>query len=196
MAERARAELDRAADAGFEDLVRSHYQAMVRFFRRRGLGREDAGDLTQETFVRIYEGLDDFRAEARFETWMYRVATNVLLKHLRHRSALKRRMERDAASLDAASETSQSIEVPSQVPDPLAAALGNETAARLSAAIDALPPRMRACLQLRLEQNLDVRSIAGVLGMAPQTVKAHLFQARRRLRQVLEAADDPQESYR
>ncbi|MEM7354309.1 MAG: sigma-70 family RNA polymerase sigma factor, partial [Acidobacteriota bacterium] len=64
---------------------------MFHFFRRRGFGIEQSQDLTQETFLRVFEALPAFRGESRFETWLLRIARNLLAQELRSRRVAKRR---------------------------------------------------------------------------------------------------------
>lgn len=183
-----------AAEAAFRRLVARHYQAVRRFFRRRGADPEAAADLTQETFLRVYQGLARFDARSRFDTWLYRVALNTLRKAIRHRAAQKR-----AAELPAAGRRDQETDAVADQADagfdrhPLETLLERERQARLAAAVDALPPQMRACLALRVYQELSYRQIATAMNLSIDTVKSHLYQARRRLAADLHDADAGEE---
>ena len=177
--ERWQAGVDR--EASFRLLVESYYRPVRYYFEKRGFSAEDARDLTQETFLGIYKGLAGFRREAGFETWLYSIAANACRKALRHRRVHKRRLETEATSM---------TELPREIAHPAAGgALGGvlqgERRQRLRRAIDALPGRMRACLAMRVYQELSYREIAVAMRLSVETVKAHLYQARQRLRREL-----------
>jgi RNA polymerase sigma-70 factor (ECF subfamily) len=174
-------------EGGFRRLVDLYHRPLYRFFLRHGFAPQDCLDLTQETFLGIYRGIGSFRGDSRFETWLYRVATNAWRKRLRHGAADKRAGEE--VPLDAGEEEdgpTAAEAVPAGGPDPGEAVLQEERRRRLRAAIERLPEQMRKCLILRVDRELAVRDIATLLRLSPETVKAHLFQARRRLQAELE----------
>ena len=154
------------AEASFRLLYESYFHPLQRFFARKGFAPEDALDLTQETLLGIYRSVRDFRHEARFETWLYRVATTTYLKRLRTGSAVKR----------SGIETSYEEMAPAQEP-PATSEDQLETV---------LPEKMRKCLTLRIYHELSYREIATVMKLKINTVKAHLFQAKEKLRDKLE----------
>jgi len=167
-------------DESFRWLYMTFFPAIRRFFARKGMSPEDCLDLTQETFFGIYRGLDGFRSDARFETWLYRVATTTYLKSLRTEAAAKR----------------TGREVPLEVPmavDPalkspavqLEGVLRDERSQAMEAAVQELPEQMRKCLTLRLYHQLAYREIAEVMKLNVETVKAHLFKARKKLKENL-----------
>lgn len=171
-------------EESFRRIVETFYPLLHRFFLRCGCGGEEARDLTQETFIRVYKGLGRFRREARFETWLFQIATNLYRNALRHKETRKRAPELPATSLP---------EPPAEAPEladpaaeaPLDRVLAKERQHRLRQAIAQLPPQMRTTLALRIDQELSYREIAAVMKLSVETVKAHLLQARRRLRQTL-----------
>lgn len=157
-----------------------HYRAPVeRFFRRRGASAEECRDLTQTVFLGIYQGLGNWRPEARFSTWVFKIATTTWLKRLRAAAAAKRRgtevprEEMTGADLAASGLTERG--------DQLHRLLADERHAALHAAVHELPDQMRRCLMLRLGHDLKYREIACLMRLSIDTVKAHLYQARRRL---------------
>ncbi len=165
-------------EANFRVLFESYYHPVQRFFVRKGFPPEDALDLTQETLIGIYKGVRDFRHEARFETWLYRVATTTYLKRLRTGSAVKR----------SGVETSFDDIAPAQEPpepseDQLETVMDDERRQALREAIDELPEKMQKCLKLRIYDELSYRQIATVMKLKINTVKAHLFQAKEKLRE-------------
>jgi RNA polymerase sigma-70 factor, ECF subfamily len=181
--ERWQAGVDR--EAGFQTLVESYYRQVRYYFAKRGFSDEDARDLTQETFFGVYRGLPRFRRDARFDTWLYQIAANMSLKALRDRNVQKRRMETEARSMtDLPREVAQPTKATE--PAPLGRVLAEERRQRLRRAIATLPVKMRTCLAMRVYQDLSYREIAAAMRLSVETVKAHLYQARQRLKQELD----------
>ncbi len=180
--ERAIEALQRGVDteSSFRLLFESYYHPLQRFFVRKGFAPEDALDLTQETLIGIYKGVREFRHEARFETWLYRVATTTYLKRLRTGSAAKR--SGIETSLD---EMPAAHEPPAPANDQLEGVLDDEQRQAMREAIEELPEKMRQCLTLRIYHELSYREIATVMKLKINTVKAHLFQAKEKLREKL-----------
>jgi RNA polymerase sigma-70 factor (ECF subfamily) len=174
-------------EEGFRQLIGLFLRPLQAFFSRRGFAPEDCADLTQETLLGIYRGIASFRDDSGFETWVFAIAANALRKRLRGRATAKRQAEETSLDAGAEGETRE-IAIPATDPAPEEAALRRERTARLRAAIAELPEQMRACVVLRVDRELAVQEIAVILGRSPETVKAHLFQARRKLRLAL--ADD------
>lgn len=173
----------------FRRLFERYYRPVYHFFAKRGFSAESCQDLTQETFIRVYIGMAGFRRESRFETWLFQIAGNTYRKELRRQSASKRAGQQ--VSLEGASEKGSSasggseLGDPSSTQGPLDDVLHTEQRQELRRAIEELPEQMRKCLMLRVYQELSYREIAVVLRLSAETVKAHLHQARQRLRDEL-----------
>ena len=169
----------------FRRLFDFYYQRLVHFFARRGFPHPDCLDLTQETFLGIYRGIGSFRRDSTFETWLFRIATNAFRKRLRWGAAGKR--EAREVSLEAGGEPDGERGHDPPAPEPPAGEdmLRKERARLLREAVEKLPEQMRRCLVLRVYQDMKYREIAALLRLSPETVKVHLFQARRRLREDL-----------
>jgi RNA polymerase sigma-70 factor (ECF subfamily) len=167
----------------FRRLVDLYYTPVYLVFAKRGLPPEDCLDLTQETFVGIYTGIGSFRREADFDTWLFKIAMNAFRKWLRWRGAGKRRGEEVSIDGEEGEEAAQVFVSPE--PAPAEAALRRERSRVLREAMGKLPEQMRKCMLLRVEQDLTYREVAVVLRLSPETVKAHLFQARKRLQELL-----------
>lgn len=176
----------RGRDAAFRAIHDRFFHPLQRFFARRGVSPDDALDLTQETFLRVYKGLESYEHRERFAAWLFRVATTTHLKWLRRGRAAKR----DAMEISHdAEETEGPVAAAMSVSDhPLDDLLEDERRRRLHAAIGRLPEQMRDCLTLRLVHQLSYREIAVVKKLSLEAVKAHLFRARRTLREDLSAA--------
>jgi RNA polymerase sigma-70 factor (ECF subfamily) len=167
-------------EASFRRLVEAYYRSVHRFFARRGLGPEEARDLTQETFLRVYKGLMEVRSEASFSGWLFEIAANTWRKTIRRRRTRKREGEILLAALPDPEGLLRRARAP-EADQPFDRALAAERRERLARAIAELPPRMRACLALRIVQGRSYEEIAAAMGLSVETIKAHLYQARRRL---------------
>jgi RNA polymerase sigma-70 factor (ECF subfamily) len=168
-------------EAAFRKIFERFHRPVERFFARRGVAPEDRLDLTQETFLNLYRGLPGWRPEARFGTWVFRIATTTYLKYRRARSAAKRSGEE--VSQDAVEATALWASDAEQLDGVLVA----ERRQAVAGAMAELPERMRHCLLLRVGHGLKYREIARVMQVSIQTVKAHLFQARGKLADRLQA---------
>jgi RNA polymerase sigma-70 factor (ECF subfamily) len=171
-------------EESFRRLLALYYQPVYSFFAKRGFPHEDCLDLTQETFLGIYTGIRSFRREAGFDTWLFKIATNAFRKRRRWRSAEKRAGE-EVPLLTGAEEEPAGVVPVSPLPEPVEEALGRERSRLLHGAIETLPDQMRKCLALRVYRDLKYREIGIVMRLSTETVKAHLFQARRKLQEIL-----------
>lgn len=165
------------------------YWPLFRFFEHRGFSTEECQDLIQETFLRVYRGIDSFRGEARWEHWLFRIASNTASKAVRHRAAAKR------AGREVPLEGEEAVDAPpaaaggsprgAAAPAPLRQLLDKEMRELLAQAVAGLPAQMRRCVRLRVFQDLDYDEIAEILQISPSTVKVQLFKARKRLQMEL-----------
>ncbi len=187
------AELVARAKAGelgaFEELT-NRYERRVYTLGMRILGnREDAEDVTQQTFLNALEHLGEFRGESSFATWLFRIATNAALKILRKRRGL------DTVSLEGSTEPqdgSDSIPHPEyiadwrQTPDTLAQQA--ETRRVLEQALGELDEKHRLVFLLRDVEGLSIKETAEALGLSEANVKVRLLRARLQLREKLTRA--------
>jgi RNA polymerase sigma-70 factor (ECF subfamily) len=164
----------------FRFLYETYFRAIERFFARKRLPPEDCLDLTQETFLGIYKGLDGYEHRQQFAAWLYRVATSVYLKRLRTAATVKRAAVE--VSHDGMEHPESALAVPGSQLDGL---LDAERWQALKAAVAELPEQMRDCLTLRLYHQLSYGEIATVKKISIETVKAHLFRARKKLQERL-----------
>lgn len=174
-------------EASFERLFKLHHPRIYSFFVRRGFSVEEARDLAQEVFLRVSRGLPKFRLEAQFKTWVFEIADNVAQNELRKRGTGKRKGKE--ISLDSGGMAGQEeegepapFEPPPQPPKALEQVLERERAEQLGRAIQELPPKMRACVQLRYGQGRKYEEIALLMNVSIDTVKAHLYQAKQKLK--------------
>ncbi len=168
-------------------LYELYYRKIIGFFRRRGFSNEDSRDLTQDVFSRVFNAIDTFRRESRFERWLFEIALNVYRNELRRRGAEKR--EGVEVSIDIPPDDKDTpgskTELVSEERNALDGMVEQERRAKLQAALKDLPPQMRACCELRYIRELKYHEIATVMKISIETVKAHLHQARKRLIEML-----------
>ncbi|HBL31573.1 MAG TPA: hypothetical protein DD490_32530 [Acidobacteria bacterium] len=175
-----------AGPAAFEPIYRRFRRPLTTFFANQTALCEDAEDLAQQTLVKAYEKIHQFRFEARFQTWLRQIGENVWLNALRDGKAVKR-----AARLvpleapDAEGPGGGATRVPDLAPTPEEAALAGERSRVLQAAVEALPAGMRTCTELRVYQDLPDREISDVTGIGLNTVRSQLYEARKRLEPLL-----------
>lgn len=171
----------------FEQLFERYYRPVSYFFANRGFSNEECRDLTQETFLKVYTGMDGFRRESSIETWLFKIAGNIWRNALRSRSAEKRDgLEVSMGTLfDGGEGISAAISgstASAMNSGPLDGALADEQTRLLREAIDDLPAQMRQCLLLRIDRDLKYREIAVLMKISVDTVKSQLFQAKERLK--------------
>ena len=173
----------------FEELVRRYDQDVLRLALQITRRPEDAHDLYQEAFLKVYRNLDRFRFECSFYTWLYRVVTNVCLDHLRRRSSRPEDQAPESAQLAGGAEEDffdrQAHPAPHSNPE--RSLLGKELGVRISAAMERLSPRERMVFEMKHFHGLRLRAIGEMLGTTEETVKNSLFRATRKLRTSLEA---------
>jgi RNA polymerase sigma-70 factor, ECF subfamily len=176
----------KAGDLGsFEELVRRHERAVYSLARRVLQNPQDAEDVTQQTFLSALEHLKGFRGEARFSTWLLRIATHAALKILRKRHGLS------MTSLEAATEPDDEDHIPhpeyiadwSATPEKLAEQ--NETRRLIEDALAELDEKHRLVFVLRDVEGLSVKETAETLGLSEANVKVRLLRARLQLRERL-----------
>ena len=175
-------------EKSFELLFRRFRPRLERFLAPRVFSPEERLDLTQAVFLRIYRGLEGYRAEGSLEGWVLQIAFNVY-RNWRDRQPGGRNAVPEVSFEDfpGAPEPAAAAHFPSPstVASPLDRIVRQERLEALRQAIGELPPKQRLCMELRLYQERTMQEIAVALRISPETVKAHLFQARQRLRDKL-----------
>ena len=169
-------------DAALNDLMARHAQPVFQFLCRMLGNEDDANDLAQETFLRVYQHRASFKPGARFTTWLYTIAANLARNHYRWRT------RHPNVSLDAESEaTGQSIgdALPASDPAPDGAAEATERAAAVRTEVGRLPADMREVIILCEWQDLSAAEAAVILDTTPKAVDNRLYRARNLLRERL-----------
>lgn len=172
--------LDGDTDA-FSHLVTAYEKQVYNLCLRMVSGPEDAADLTQEAFVKAWQGLRFYKFEASFSTWLYRLTTNLCIDHLR------RQKRRQTVSLTVDGDDGvEEMELSSGEPEPEEVVLEQERRQALADAMAKLEEQDRALLTLRVVEELSYEQIAEVLDIKAGTVKSRLSRTRDRLRKILQ----------
>jgi len=167
-------------DDAFEQLVRRHEKRVFRLLLRMMGSREEAEDVAQETFISLYRHGKRFRSEARFSTFVYRVAANAALNRRRTLGRGRTRIEKLAVRQAAGDD------LPQQPRDPEDSTLGHELTRHVRDALGTLSPALRMPVVLYDIEGLSYGEIAKVLGVAEGTVKSRIHRARQALREELQ----------
>ena len=163
----------RNGDPGaFEEVVRRTYRQVYTQALRIVGDRQEAEDVAQETYLRVFRGLAGFRGDAQFETWLYRIVANAALTHLRRRRRFGELMTDPA---DEALEPADAGGAPETVADRDA----------LAGAMASLSPALRAVVVLKDVYGLSCQEIGDQLGVSEGAVKVRLHRARRGLKELL-----------
>ena len=165
----------------FEELVSRYEGALYRLAWRMLRDGEEAHDVVQETFLRVFRALDTFDQGRKFSTWILRIATNLCIDRYRRRHM--RMVSIDASEED---EDRRPIVLVDGEPRPDAAYGQVSVAGKLDEFVQRLPPIYRAIIELRYKRGLAYEEIAEVLGVPLGTVKARLHRAHRHLKELLE----------
>ncbi len=180
--------LIRAAQRGdqdaFEQLVRAHDQSVLRLAMNLLRSPEDARDVYQEAFLRVYRNLHTFRFDCSFQTWLYRIVTNVCLDQLRKRKVRKE----ESAVVETAEgvvDRMDSFEEDSAHADPERTLWNLQLREKIKGALESLTPRERMVFELRHYEGLRLRNIGEMLGASEEAAKNCLFRATQKMRSVL-----------
>jgi RNA polymerase sigma-70 factor (ECF subfamily) len=149
-------------------LVERYWSMVYSIARRIANSHDDAVDVTQEAFVRAYEHLSGFARDAKFSTWLLRVATNYALDQKRRRTARVR--------------LQQFVPLTGYAPPADLPAIMKESESQLAEMLRTLSHHQRLCLVLKVVHDMSTAEVAEILGCSEGTVRVHLHQARKLLR--------------
>ena len=184
---RDRADMQRlqaGQDTALNDLMERHATPVFHFLCRMAGNEDDANDLAQETFVRVFKSAKSYRAEQKFSTWLFTIAANLARNHFRWRS------RHPNLSLDAENpETEQTLgsTLPANAPEPNEAALAEERTAAVRLAVQKLPEDLREAIVLCEWEERSVAEAAAILATTAKAVESRLYRARGILRERLKS---------
>lgn len=156
----------------FREVFLEYHPRLFRYFRSLGFASEDADDLCQTALLNVYRGRGNVRDATLFTPWVYSVARNAARDAWRKKN-------------DARSEALEDRDMEASSPSAEREVLEKEKLERVREGLAALPARMRACFLLRVQEELPYEVIGERLSLSPGTVKVQVWNARRRLREVL-----------
>ena len=198
VASRAAHQTDRVPDTGdsdlmlrlkagelecFETLMVKYRRPIVHFMYRMVHNQAVAEELAQEVFLRVYRSRETYRAEARFSTWLYRIATNLAVNHARD---TKNERTAPTVHLDEPDyETGTTPDVADATPSVEAEILGQERRNAIKERVMALPERQRMAVLMHKYQEMDYKQIGAVLKLSESATKSLLFRAYQTLRETL-----------
>ena len=169
-------------DAAFGEVVARYKNKIYNYLYRMTGSAEDAEDLTQEVFVRMYTSLDSFRGQSSLNTWLFRIAGNLCIDRFRR---AKNRTPTYSLDAPACGDTEQTREIADETYAPHRLLENGEMAEQIAAALGKLPDKLRATLLLHDIEGMPYEEIAQAVGCPLGTVKSRLFNARLQLRQHL-----------
>ena len=171
-------------DAAFEELIYRFDKSVLAIALRYVGDRDEAKDIYQEVFIRVYNGLKNFEMKSEFSTWLYRITTNVCLTH---KSKSKKHLQ---VSIDEQFETEDDelsmYELADEEYDPGNLMLDKDLGEFISKAVDSLSSKQKMTFVLKHYEGYKLREIAKMMNCKEGTVKKYLFDAIRNLRKKLE----------
>ena len=163
--------------AAFEELVRRYRRPIFAYARAAIGSKEDAEEVAQDVFVKVYRAAHRFNAKYSFKTWLYTIVSNTCKNKLRSRSRHRAQMSLDSENMPVVVLTHEA--------GPLEAYERNVAISEVRDAINSLPPQYRQVLHLRYVEGLRYREISRVLGLSLGNVEARIFRGKEKIRQLL-----------
>jgi RNA polymerase sigma-70 factor, ECF subfamily len=174
----------RGDQAAFEKLVRLYDQSVLRLSMNLLRSPEDACDVYQETFLRVFRNLHTFRFDCSFHTWIYRIATNICLDYLRKRKVRREESSRVETG-DGPLDRMDTVAEERVEGNPQRRMLSMELKGRIQEVLDDLTPRERMVFEMRHYQGMRLRAIGETLGTSEEAAKNCLFRATQKMRIAL-----------
>jgi len=168
----------------FEELVYRYDRSVLSIALKYTLNEDDAKDLYQEVFIRVYRGLKNFRFESEFSTWIYRITTNVCLSY-KNRSKDHLRVSINNNDDDEENEIGEARELIYDGSSPEEITSGADIREIVDEAVESLSPKQKMTFILKHYEGYKIREIAEMLNCKEGTVKKYLFEAIKNLRKKL-----------
>ena len=177
-------------EVAYRELLRRYQRPVFSLIYRMVRDRELAEDLAQETFVKVLNALDRYRSEYKFSSWVFKIANNAAIDHLR-------RKELDTLSLEGGPDATTperveatALQLGDQAESPLEELEARELGSEIERAIGRLRPEYRSCIILRHVEGRPYDEIAGILDLPLGTVKTYIHRARAELKESLDGLLD------
>ncbi|MEX2182057.1 MAG: sigma-70 family RNA polymerase sigma factor [Gemmatimonadaceae bacterium] len=176
----------RGREPAFRELIRRYERPVFSLIYRMVRDSTTAEDLSQDAFIKVLNHLDKYRPEFKFSSWLFKIANNVAIDHLRRRQVATVSMDGSPHATTATEIAATSIDVADQGESPLDALASRELGTAIEEAIGQLRPEYRNCIMLRHVEGRSYEEIAATLDLPLGTVKTYIHRARHQLREALE----------
>ena len=168
----------RGRDDGFEELVRRYQRPITNYIFRMLNDYDSSLDVSQEVFIKVYNSLSRYSSEYKFSTWLYRIAHNAAIDHMRRNSMNSQSIETENA------DGTYQLQLESSGPTPEQDRERSEWRSEIESVVKCLPAAYRDLIVLRHSQDMSYDEIAEVTGLPLGTVKNRLFRAREMMRDI------------
>jgi RNA polymerase sigma-70 factor (ECF subfamily) len=173
-------------EAAFRELVRRYERPLFSLIYRMVRDRALAEDLAQETFIKVLNGIKSYRPEFKFSSWIFKIANNVAIDHLRRKSLETLSLDGSPAAETPEEMGATALQLGSKGESPLQEVEARELGSAIEQAIGRLRPEYRACILLRHVEGYAYEEIAETLDLPLGTVKTYIHRARNELRTYLD----------
>lgn len=173
------------AETAFRELVRRYQRPVFSLIYRMVRDREMAEDLAQETFIKVLNAIDSYRPEHKFSSWIFKIANNAAIDHLRRRDPDLLSLNGAPDAVSAERQEATALQVRDVGESPLDELEARELGSHIETAIARLRPEYRACIMLRHVEGRAYEEIAAILDLPLGTVKTYIHRARAELRDSL-----------
>ena len=173
-------------EAAYRELVRRYERPVFSLIFRMVRDREIAEDLAQDTFIKVLNHIDKYRPEFKLSSWLFKIANNVAIDHLRKRQLDTISIDGSPHAMSAAEVEATSFDVVARQESALDEMEAKELGSAIEIAIKKLRPEYRACIMLRHVEGRSYEEIAATLDLPLGTVKTYIHRARHQLRDALE----------
>lgn len=168
------------AEEGFEGLVKRYQRPIVGYVYRMLNDYDTALDVTQEVFIKVYNSLDRYSSDYKFSTWLYRIAHNAAIDHIRRNSKKEQSLETEG------DEGTYQLQLESPRPTPEDDREKSEWRVEIESVVKCLPSVYRELITLRHGEDMSYGEIADITDLPLGTVKNRLFRAREMMREMFE----------
>jgi len=172
-------------ESGYRELLRRYERPVFSLIYRMVRDRAAAEDLSQETFIKVLNALETYRPEFKFSSWIFKIANNAAIDHLRRREVDTLSLDGSPTARTAEEVEATALQATDRGPSPLADLESRELGSAIELAIGKLRPEYRACILLRHVEGRAYEEIAETLDLPLGTVKTYIHRARLELRDLL-----------
>ncbi|MGD0484092.1 MAG: sigma-70 family RNA polymerase sigma factor [Gemmatimonadales bacterium] len=177
-------------ETGYRELLRRYERPVFSLIYRMVRDRAAAEDLAQETFIKVLNAIESYRPEYRFSSWIFKIANNAAIDHLRRREVDTLSLDGAPGAVTADEIEATAVQASDHSPSPLADLEAKELGSTIEQAIAKLRPEYRACILLRHVEGRAYEEIAETLDLPLGTVKTYIHRARLELRESLSHLKD------